>query len=247
VELARQGATVVVMDPGVGVQGEDLKEPTAADTAQRIRAAGGTAMDSTVSVSDRAAVQDLFQEVKRTYGSLDIVVNPAGILRFPGLIDTTEDDWLAVLDVHFNGYLNVLSVALPMMVDAGYGRIVGFTSGVGLARTSVAGVAYGCAKRAVAALTWELGPLLPAGVNVNALSPIAGYTGDPPVELAARGKSSRAEFGQGGSLWSGLRRFAALLGGVAIVSVSVMVWSTSSWSSPLAGLARTRCGRTRTI
>jgi NAD(P)-dependent dehydrogenase (short-subunit alcohol dehydrogenase family) len=174
VELARQGATVVVMDPGVGVQGEDLKEPTAADTAQRIRAAGGTAMDSTVSVTDRGAVQDLFQEIKRNHGSLDIVVNPAGILRFPGLVDTTEDDWSAVLDVHFNGYLNVLSVALPMMVDAGYGRVVGFTSGVGLARTSAGGMAYGCAKRAVAALTWELGPLLPAGVNVNALSPIAG-------------------------------------------------------------------------
>ena len=174
VELARQGATVVVMDPGVGVQGEDLKEPTAADTARRIRAAGGTAMDSTVSVTDRAAVQDLFEEVKRNHGSLDIVVNPAGILRFPALVDTTEDDWLAVLDVHFNGYLNVLSVALPMMVEAGYGRIVGFTSGVGLARTSAASIAYGCAKRAVAALTWELGPLLPEGINVNALSPIAG-------------------------------------------------------------------------
>jgi NAD(P)-dependent dehydrogenase (short-subunit alcohol dehydrogenase family) len=172
-ELARNGATVVVVDPGVGVQGEDLKEPSAANTASRIRAEGGTAIDSTVSVTDRAGVQDLFHQLKRDLGSLDIVVNTAGILRFPDFVDAEEDDWTAVLDVHFNGYLNVLSAALPTMVDAGYGRIVGFTSGVGLARTSGGAVAYGCAKRAVAALTWQLGPLLPSGINVNALSPIA--------------------------------------------------------------------------
>jgi NAD(P)-dependent dehydrogenase (short-subunit alcohol dehydrogenase family) len=173
-ELARQGATVVVMDPGVGVQGEDLKEPSAADTARRIRAEGGTAIDSMVSVTDLAAVESLFQEVRRDLGSLDIVVNTAGILRFPDFVATTEDDWTAVVDVHYNGYLHVLSAALPLMIEAGYGRIVAFTSGVGLARTSGGAVSYGCAKRAVAALTWELGPLLPRGVNVNALSPIAG-------------------------------------------------------------------------
>jgi NAD(P)-dependent dehydrogenase (short-subunit alcohol dehydrogenase family) len=171
--LARNGATVIVVDPGVGVQGEDLKEPTAASTASLIRAEGGTAIDSTVSVTDRASVQNLFQELRRDFGSTDIVINTAGILRFPDFVEAEEDDWTAVLDVHFNGYLNVLSAALPAMVDAGYGRVVGFTSGVGLARTSGGAVSYGCAKRAVAALTWQLGPLLPSGVNVNALSPIA--------------------------------------------------------------------------
>jgi NAD(P)-dependent dehydrogenase (short-subunit alcohol dehydrogenase family) len=161
------------VDPGVGVQGEDLKEPSAANTASRIRAEGGTAIDSTVSVTDRAEVENLFQQVRRDLGSLDIVVNTAGILRFPDFVDAREFDWSAVLNVHFNGYLNVLSAALPAMVEAGYGRVVGFTSGVGLARTSGGAVSYGCAKRAVAALTWELGPLLPSGINVNALSPIA--------------------------------------------------------------------------
>jgi NAD(P)-dependent dehydrogenase (short-subunit alcohol dehydrogenase family) len=173
IQLARKGAVVVAMDPGVGVEGEPLDEPTAAETIERIEAEGGLGRASTASVTDREAVRDLFEEVVRDFGSLDVVVNTAGILRFPRFPDASEDDWLAVLDVHLGGYLNVLSAALPVMVESGYGRVVGFTSGAGLARTIADGPAYGSAKRAIAALTWELGPLLPDGVSVNALAPIA--------------------------------------------------------------------------
>jgi NAD(P)-dependent dehydrogenase (short-subunit alcohol dehydrogenase family) len=172
-ELARQGALVVVADPGVSVEGEPLDEPTAAATAARIQAQGGAAESSTVSVTDHDGLRALLESVRDRYGSLDVVVNTAGIVRSRKLPDTVEDDWLAVFGVHFDGYLNVLRAALPMMVAAGYGRVVGVTSGVGLARTAPDAMVYGAAKRAVAALTWELGPLLPAGIGVNALSPIA--------------------------------------------------------------------------
>ena len=70
-----------------------------------------------------------------------------------------------------NGYLNVLRAALPIMAAAGRGRVLGVTSGSGW-RPADAG-AYSCAKRAVAALTWQLGKVGPPGVTVNALSPIA--------------------------------------------------------------------------
>jgi hypothetical protein len=73
--------------------------------------------------------------------------------------------------VHLDGYLNVLRAALPIMTAAGHGRILGVTSGSGW-RPANAG-AYSCAKRAVAALTWQLGKAAPPGVSVNALSPIA--------------------------------------------------------------------------
>ncbi len=172
-ELARQGALVVVADPGVGVEGEPIDEPTAAATATRIKAEGGSAESSTVSVTDLDALRALFENTRERHGSLDVVVNTAGIVRSRKLPDTVEDDWSSVLGVHFDGYLNVLNAALPMMVDAGYGRVVGVTSGVGLARTAADAMVYGAAKRAVAALTWELGPLVPSGISVNALSPIA--------------------------------------------------------------------------
>jgi NAD(P)-dependent dehydrogenase (short-subunit alcohol dehydrogenase family) len=172
-ELARRGIAVVAMDPGVGLQGEPLNEPTAAQTARRITAEGGVARASTASVTDRDAVRALFAGVVAEFGALDIVVNPAGILRFAPFLDTSEDDWRAVLDVHLNGYLNILSEALPVMAAAGYGRIVGVTSGAGLARAAGDSAAYACAKRAVAAVTWQLADLLPPGVALNALSPLA--------------------------------------------------------------------------
>jgi NAD(P)-dependent dehydrogenase (short-subunit alcohol dehydrogenase family) len=172
-ELASRGHTVVVVDTGDSVQGEPLGEPTAAEVAGRINAAGGRSMASTVSVTDRDGLRALFSSVVEDFGSLDVVVNAAGIVRFARFVETSQDDWTSVFGVHFDGYLNVLSEALPIMVTSGYGRIVALTSGVGLARTSGDGVAYGAAKRAVAALTWQLGSLVPEGISVNALSPIA--------------------------------------------------------------------------
>jgi NAD(P)-dependent dehydrogenase (short-subunit alcohol dehydrogenase family) len=190
VELAGRGATVVVLDPGVGVEGEPLDEPTAARTVDRIEAAGGQARASAVSVTDSDAIRMLFAEIVADLGSLDIVVNTAGILRFPQFFDAAEQDWRVVLDVHLHGYLNVLAAALPIMGAAGYGRIVGFTSGAGLARTSPDGPAYGCAKRAVASLTWKVGRVAPPGVTVNALSPIAG-TRMVEAALIAAGSSPK--------------------------------------------------------
>src|SRR5262249_60128561 len=68
-------------------------------------------------------------------------------------------------------YLTVLRPAPPIRAAAGHGRLVGVTSGSGW-RPADAG-AYSCAKRAVASLTWQVGATAPAGVSVNALSPIA--------------------------------------------------------------------------
>ncbi len=171
-ELGRQGAYVVTVDPGVAVDGTpqtgDGGERT---TAERIVDAGGRARASNTSVTDATAVQALFAELIDEFGTIDTVVNVAGISRATGFAHGTEDDWRAVLDVHVNGYLTVLRAALPVMAAAGGGRILGVTSGSGW-RAADAG-AYSCAKRAVAALTWQIGQVTPRGVTVNALSPLA--------------------------------------------------------------------------
>jgi NAD(P)-dependent dehydrogenase (short-subunit alcohol dehydrogenase family) len=173
VELARRGDTVVALDNGVGVGGEPLGDSRVERTAERITGLGGTVLVSKVSVTDADAVETLVDDVVGRFGSLDVVVNTAGIIRFPSVLGETDEDWTAVLDVHLGGYLALLSAALPVMERAGHGRIVGVTSGVGLARTAVQGPAYGSAKRAVAGLTNRLAPHAPPGVTINALSPIA--------------------------------------------------------------------------
>ncbi len=170
-ELGRGGWFVATVDPLVTLDGsEQLPEPEET-TAGRIVAAGGSARASSVSVTDGEGVRRLFTELADEHGGLDAVVNVAGITRQTYFGKGTEEDWLAVLAVHLEGYLNVLDAALPLMAAAGFGRILGVTSGSGW-RAADAG-AYSRAKRAVAALTWQLGRQAPPGVTINAMSPIA--------------------------------------------------------------------------
>ena len=170
-ELGRDGWFVVTVDPLVTLDGsEQLPEPEET-TAGRIVAAGGSARASSASVTDAEAISGLFRELADEHGGLDAVVNVAGITRQTYFGRGTEEDWQAVLAVHLQGYLNVLNAALPLMAAAGYGRVLGVTSGSGW-RAADAG-AYSCAKRAIAALTWQLGRRAPPGVTVNAMSPIA--------------------------------------------------------------------------
>lgn len=170
-ELGRDGWFVVTVDPLVTLDGtEQLPEPEET-TAGRIVAAGGTARASSASVTDGEAVRALFEELAHERGGVDAVVNVAGITRQTYFARGTEADWQAVVAVHLGGYLHVLGAALPVMAAAGHGRVLGVTSGSGWRPADAGG--YSCAKRAVAALTWELGRVAPPGVSVNAVSPIA--------------------------------------------------------------------------
>jgi NAD(P)-dependent dehydrogenase (short-subunit alcohol dehydrogenase family) len=170
-ELGRGGWFVVTVDPLVALDGSEQLQQPEENTADRITAAGGSARASSVSVTDAEAVRALFNELVDEHGGLDAVVNAAGITRQTGFAHGAEEDWLAVLEVHLGGYLNVLDAALPLMAATGHGRVLGVTSGSGW-RAADAG-AYSCAKRAVAALTWQLGRQAPPGVTVNAMSPLA--------------------------------------------------------------------------
>ena len=187
-ELGRTGWHVVTVDPLVTLDGsERLPEPQET-TAGRIVAAGGSARASSVSVTDRDAVRGLFGELVEEHGRLDAVINVAGISRPTSFTRGTEEDWVGVLTVHLDGYHNVLEAALPIMAAAGRGRILGVTSGSGWRQADTG--AYGCAKRAVASLTWQLGRHAPSGVVVNAMSPIAVTRMVTAALEAARGPSS---------------------------------------------------------
>ncbi|MFZ4517745.1 MAG: SDR family NAD(P)-dependent oxidoreductase [Microthrixaceae bacterium] len=203
-ELGRRGDHVVTVDPMVSVDGtEELPAPEHT-TAGRIVAAGGSAVASNTSVTDREAVAALFAELLDTHGRVDGLVNVAGITRPTGIARGTEGDWAAVLSVHLDGYVNMLSAALPAMAAAGRGHVLGVTSGSGW-RPADAG-AYSCAKRAVASLTWQLARVAPAGVVLNAISPIAMTR----MVTAALGRRAPAA-GNGGR--------AAATGGLSLASM----------------------------
>jgi len=145
-------------------------------------------------VTDESGIRHLFQQLADEFGGLDAVVNVAGISRPSGFVKGSDEDWRGVLSVHLDGYRNVLCAALPLMAAARRGHILGVTSGSGW-RAADTG-AYGCAKRAVASLTWQLGRHAPDGVVINAISPIAATR----MVAAALGRTQRT----GGSATGGL-------------------------------------------
>jgi len=131
-ELGRRGAKVVVNDLGGSVDGSGESVSAAEQVAQEIRAAGGTAISNSASVTDLAAVQAMVESVMKEWGRIDIVVNNAGILRDKTFSKLELENWHAVIDVHLTGSLNVTKCVWPIMIEQNYGRIVMTTSTSGL-------------------------------------------------------------------------------------------------------------------
>jgi NAD(P)-dependent dehydrogenase (short-subunit alcohol dehydrogenase family) len=131
-ELGRRGAKVVVNDLGGSVDGSGASVSAAEQVAQEIRAAGGTAISNSASVTDLASVQAMVDSVMAEWGRIDIVVNNAGILRDKTFSKLELENWHAVIDVHLTGSLNVTKCVWPIMVAQNYGRIVMTTSTSGL-------------------------------------------------------------------------------------------------------------------
>jgi NAD(P)-dependent dehydrogenase (short-subunit alcohol dehydrogenase family) len=173
--MAREGASVVVNDVGVSLDGRGTDEDPAAQVCKEVEAFGGKAVPSYDSVSDFEAAGRIVQTAVDAFGKLDILVNNAGIVRDRTLVKMTEEDFDAVVDVHFKGSFNCAHHAAVAMKDAGYGRIINITSSAGL-RGNFGQTNYGGAKAALMGLTFiwsmELGRY---GITVNAVAP-AGAT-----------------------------------------------------------------------
>ncbi|CAM5444789.1 SDR family NAD(P)-dependent oxidoreductase [Sphingobium scionense] len=122
--LAARGAKVVVNDPGVSVQGEGTDAGPAQSVVDEIRAAGGQAIASTDSVATPEGGQAMIDLARDHFGSIDIVIHNAGIVRRGGLAELSYADFETVLDVHLRGAFHVVRAAFPHMCAANYGRIV---------------------------------------------------------------------------------------------------------------------------
>lgn len=178
-ELAAQGAAVVVNDLGVTAAGEPAAEAPAEAVAAEIRAAGGQAVASGEDVADWAAAGRIVAAALAAFGRLDAVVNNAGFLRDRMFVSATAEEWDAVMRVHLRGHFCVSRHAVDHWrgqakagrpVDA---RILNTTSGAGL-QGSVGQAAYAAAKGGIAALTLvQAAELARYGIGANALAPQA--------------------------------------------------------------------------
>jgi NAD(P)-dependent dehydrogenase (short-subunit alcohol dehydrogenase family) len=178
-ELARLGATVVVLDPGVNLRGEATDEHPADAVAQEIGAAGGRAIAHRASVTDWDACAEAVRSTVERFGRLDAVVNNAGILRDRMITSTSESDFDDVVAVHLKGTFQMTKHACDhwrSVAKAGgavSGRIVNTTSGAGLFG-NVGQAGYAAAKAGIVGLTLVTAlEMARYGVTCNAISPIA--------------------------------------------------------------------------
>jgi 2-dehydro-3-deoxy-L-rhamnonate dehydrogenase (NAD+) len=151
------------------------------DEAAAARAAGQLgerqAQPVAVDVSDVASVQRAVQDTRRRAGRIDALVNSAGITGPNArLWEYPVDDWRQVIEVNLNGLFLCCREVVPVMRDAGYGRIVNIASVAGKEGNPNAS-AYSASKAAVIALTKSLGKeLADTGVRVNCVTPAAVKT-----------------------------------------------------------------------
>ena len=102
--FAREGANVVVNDLGGDMHGEGGDLSPAMQTVEDIRALGGEAVVNGENVADWEGAQRLIQQAVETYGDVHVLVNNAGILRDRVIINMTEAEWDAVINVHLKGH-----------------------------------------------------------------------------------------------------------------------------------------------
>lgn len=178
-ELARQGASVVVNDLGTSGSGEGRASEPAEQVVAEIEELGGRAVANGADVADFAQAAAMVQQAVDTFGGLDILVNNAGFVRDRMLVNTSEEEWDAVIRVHLKGHFAPLRhAAAYWRAEAKEGRqraarVVNTSSGAGL-QGSMGQTTYSAAKAGIAAMTLvaaaELGRY---GVHVNAIAPVA--------------------------------------------------------------------------
>jgi 3-oxoacyl-[acyl-carrier protein] reductase len=140
----------------------------------------GSVLPVACDISEAAAVDAVAKRIRESWGSMDVLVNNAGILSNNKAVQTTPDEWKRVLAVNVDGAFYLSRVFIEDMKRKRWGRIVNITSLAAKTGGITAGTAYSVSKGALISLTFSLAAeLAPFGVTVNGIAP--AYVRTPMV------------------------------------------------------------------
>ena len=204
--MAAEGARVVVVDPGVSLDGTGSDVSPADQVVKEIGEAGGAAVACHESVTTMQGGENIVKAAIDSFGKLDIVVTCAGILRDRMVFNMTEEEWDEVISVHLKGTFTVVKNACILFRQQRSGRVITFSSTSGL--YGLSGQAnYGAAKDGIAGLTRVVARDMGRyGVTANSIAPSAAtrMTVSVPDEARAR-RTQRCTSAGGGVDAEGLR------------------------------------------
>ncbi|MFC6881895.1 MULTISPECIES: SDR family NAD(P)-dependent oxidoreductase [Actinomadura] len=169
--FAREGARLVLTD---------VAEGPLADLARRIEAGGAEAVHARLDVSSARQWDEVIALVRDRFGTLDVLVNLAGIVDWPGVEDTREDAWDRVIDVNQKGTWLGMRAAMPLLRASGDASVVNTSSVLGLVGSGAA-AAYQASKGAVRLLSKTAAvEYARHGVRVNSVHP--GVVATPMIQ-----------------------------------------------------------------
>ncbi len=121
-------------------------------------------------MGDLAVCEQMFSMIRKKFGTLDVLVNNAGIDYIGLLQDMSSEDWDRILRTNLTSVFNCCKLAIPMMLSGGHGKIVNISSVWGVVGASCE-VAYSATKGGINAFTKALAKeLAPSNIQVNAVA-----------------------------------------------------------------------------
>ena len=174
-ELGKRGAKVVVNDLGGAVDGSGSGNSPADDVVNEIIENGGEAVSNYDSVATKDGGESIVQTAVDSFGTVDAVINNAGILRDKSFANMTEEEFSLIIEVHLKGTYFVTQPAFKIMKENNYGRIVNVASPSGIFG-NFGQTNYGAAKMGIVGLTNVLAiEGAKYNIKVNVIAPTA-YT-----------------------------------------------------------------------